>query len=213
MRAKLSRPTQFILKKVTITRVNNNRYCLGVDFLKRFFICRVAATFFCFLLMLTFVCSCSGDKNTDAAELLLDICEENGVSKTKGIFYVDETRNQPNEDFYVISSEELGYLYSGKFEPPLCLSRIESVALRLPLDESGCEIHVIKCLNPSDTDEISVMLQSRIDRLQSAEILSFAPETYEMYFRGAKIYTKGCFAFLIATPDNESVIKQIKEFL
>ena len=213
MRAKLSRAAQFILKKVTITHANDESFAKELILLKRNFIYQAAVTVLCTLLTLTSLCSCSSYKSKDAAELLLDICEENGVSKIKGKLYVDKAHKSPNEDFCVISSDDLGYLYSGKFEPPLCLNRIESVALRLPLDDSGCEIHVIKCLNPSDTEEIASMLQSRIDKLQGAEILSFAPETYEMYFKGAEIYTKGCFAFLIATPDNKSVIKQIKELL
>ena len=162
--------------------------------------------------MLSTGCSPS-PKEVDIYTLLIELCETNGEAYGKEIIYFDRTRNSENGDFHTLSEEKLGYLYTGRFEPPGCMSRISGYALRMPLDTSGYEIHIIECLNPSDTSEISSLLQKRIDKLQGSEILSIAPETYEMYFRGAVLYSKGRYVFLLATPDNASVIKRIEKVL
>jgi hypothetical protein len=133
--------------------------------------------------------------------------------ESKAIFYSDATRKCENVDFDVLSGEDFGYLYDGVFKAPVCFNRIEGYAIRMPLDTSGYEIHVIKCVNISDSTEIEQMLLSRLERLQSAEILEYAPKSYEICFRGAIVYTCGRYVFLLATPDNEAMIREIKRIL
>ncbi len=128
--------------------------------------------------------------------------EENGHC----LFYSDTE----TDGFDTVNGETLGRLYNGKWDTPSCFSRIKGFAIRLPLDDSGFEIHAIKCVNVSDTEEVSRLIQKRIDRLQSAEIKAYAPESYERYFVGAEIFVRGDTVFLLATPDNLAVKKIIK---
>ncbi|MBR2473713.1 MAG: hypothetical protein IKB51_01605 [Clostridia bacterium] len=154
-----------------------------------------------------------GARQVDICELMQRLCEESGGENGKGILYFNQTRNSQNEDFEELSYEDFGFLYSGKREPPVCANRITGYAVRLSLDGDGYEIHIIECANPSDTEEISEMLLKRVERLQGAEILQYAPQTYEMYFRGAQVYARGKYAFLLATPDNKAVIEAIDRAL
>ena len=62
----------------------------------------------------------------------------------------------------------------------------------------------------SDTEEVSALLQKRIDRICNSEILEYAPESFEKYFRGAEIFVYKRAVFLLATPDNRAVKKEIK---
>jgi hypothetical protein len=174
-----------------------------------------------FYLILALICICGcvpscsgGDKDADVCEVLLKLCEVGGNDgKSKAIFYSDATRKCENVDFGVLSGEDFGYLYDGKFEKPVCFDRIDGYALRMPLDTGGYEIHAIRCVNISDCEEIEKMLLSRVEKMQNSEILEYAPESYEICFRGAIVYTYGHYVFLLATPDNEAVIKKIKRIL
>lgn len=164
------------------------------------------------LAVLVFLMSC-GARETDICELALAVCDEMEESGGRGILYLDRTRNSSNGDFHELSKDNFGFLYTGKKETPSCINRITGYAVRLSLDGNGCEIHIIECVNPSDTDEVSAMLLERVERLQGAEILQYAPESYEMYFRGAEVFTEGRYAFLLATPDNEAVKAVIDGYL
>ena len=157
-------------------------------------------------------CLSCGRGETDIASLMLDICDACGGEYGKGILYLDRTRNTGNTVFSELSGKDLGFLYSGKREEPPCYERIEGYAVRLPLDGSGYEIHIIRCLSPSDTDEIEQMLLARVERLQNAEILQYAPEEYELYFRGAEVMTRGRLVFLLATPDNSAGKEAIRGY-
>jgi hypothetical protein len=116
------------------------------------------------------------------------------------------------DGFSVADGKMLGRLYNGKWEVPTCFLRISEYAVRLPLDDSGFEIHALKCLNASDTEEVSRLVRKRIDRLQSAEIKEYAPESFERCFVGAEVYVRGDIVFLLATPDNLSAKRIIKRF-
>ena len=158
-------------------------------------------------------CSAVGD-DTDICEVLLRVCEiEDSYSSDMAVFYFDETRKCENGDFQVLSREKFGYLYDGKFEEPVCFGRISGYAIRMPLDTSGYEVHIVECVNASDSKEIEAMLLRRVEKMQSAEILQYAPESYEICFRGAIVYSYGRYVFLLATPDNEAAIKEIKRLL
>ena len=174
-----------------------------------------------FMVVLAVICICGcvpscilRGKNVDICEVLLKLCEiENGYSSDKAVFYFDETRKCENVDFQLLSGQRFGYLYDGVFEEPVCFGRIEGYAIRMPLDTSGYEIHIIECVNVSDSEEIGAMLLRRVEKMQSAEILQYAPESYEICFRGAIVYTRGRYAFLLATPDNDAAVKVIKRLV
>ena len=154
---------------------------------------------------------CGRTENIEITELLMLISEEQTGENGKGVFY---TRNADGkEGFLTLDENSFGRLYSGRYEPPVCMDRIEDYAVRLPVDDSGYEIHIIKCLNRSDSEEISMMLQSRIEKIQNLEILEYAPENFEKYYRGAVVVTVGRYAVLLATPDNKLAEKTIKKYL
>ena len=152
-------------------------------------------------------------QNADTAELIEAVKTALKEDIGRGITYFDRTRNPENGDIHIMEEERFGYLYTGRIEPLPCRSRIKSYAVYLPSDIGGCEIHVIECVNPSDTEEITLFLQKRIKRLKSSEILSIAPENSENCFKDAEVFTKGRFAFLLATPDNGAAKKAISRFL
>ena len=154
--------------------------------------------------------SCAfAQKNTD----VYSIIEQISANESRGVLYFDRTRNAENDTFLTLAPEKLGYLYTGRFEPPECLDRVSSYALRLSADLEGGEIHVIECIDRSDTAEITALMSLRIERFQSSEVLWIAPETHEKYFKSATTYVKGRYAFLLATADNSSVIRQIEKIL
>ncbi len=145
----------------------------------------------------------------DVCGVLNELCAVFPEEAGKYILY----SSYEHEGYTLADGDIVGRLYTGRFEPPSCFERIESYAVRLPLDDSGFEIHVIKCLNLSDTEELSDLLMRRIDSIRSSEIREYAPESYEKYFNSAEIYVKGKYVFLLATPDNYAVKRQIKRIL
>ncbi len=156
--------------------------------------------------MFTVILPSCAKKEQDICSILTRLCdifpEEYGFSA----LYSDTEQ----EGFILADGDDLGRLYTGLFQPPSCYSRIEGFAIRLPMDDSGFEIHIIKCVNRSDTEEISALLMRRIDKITSSEIMDYAPESYEKYFIGAEIYIRGDMVFLLATPDNAKVKREIK---
>lgn len=139
--------------------------------------------------------------------LLTKLSESFGEEYGPSLLYSDIEK----DGFDTVDLKALGRLYSGKWEKPACGSKISGYAIRLPLDDSGFEIHVLKCVNISDTEEVSELLKKRIERLQNAEIKEYAPESYERYFVGAEVYILGDTVFLLATPDNLSVKRMIRQ--
>ena len=160
------------------------------------------------LLLMVLLISCGGEDKSAYGLLqeLLKACE--GV-ESRGTVYCDEGAKTSNDGLRVLSNEQLGFLYLGKNESHACIEGVDGYAVRLPLDTDGFELHVIKCKSPAYAREVAKMLMLRVDNLKDAEILSYAPEGYELYFRGAEVRVKGCWAFLLATPDNSAVIKVI----
>ncbi len=149
--------------------------------------------------------SCS-EKEPDIYGMLISLCEVFDEEYGTSLLYSDSEQ----EGFYTSSPEEFGRLFTGRIEPPYCFSRIAGYAIRLPVDDSGFEIHIVLCVNRSDAEEVSALLQKRIDRICGSEILEYAPESYERYYRGAEIYVYKKAVFLLATPDNRALKKEIK---
>jgi len=110
---------------------------------------RIGALFL-LIFCLTSAVSC-GKGTDDVYALVTALSESFGEDHGPSLMYSDKAAM----GFTEVGHETLGRLYLGKWESPACASRIESFAIRLPLDDSGFEIHALKCVNASDTDEIS----------------------------------------------------------
>ncbi len=110
------------------------------------------------------------------------------------------------------SAEKFGRLYTGLYEAPACFPLITAYAIRLPSDESGFEIHAVRCQNRSDTDEVAALLQKRIKKISSSEIKEYAPESFEMYYAGSEIFIYRDTVYLLATPDNAAAKKLIRKY-
>ncbi len=168
---------------------------------------------FVFLLAIIVTLSCilpsCSNKDTPICEILTELCSL--FPEEAGMALLLSTESHYN--FKSASGSDIGRLYTGKFESPSCYDRISEFAIRLPQDDSGFEIHVIKCVNRSDTKEISELVMRRIDSIRSSEILDYAPEDYEKYFRGVEVYVCKSYVFLLATPDNAVVKRKIKTLL
>ncbi len=174
---------------------------------------RAILTVLCFSLVLGCVVfsSCKGN-DTDMYELIYELCTAGGnASHGSAVFYADSNGVKENDDFRVRSDEDFGFLYDGVFKAPACFDRIEGYVLRLPLDDSGFEIHIIKCVDLSDCAEIEAMLLRRADKMRNAEILEYAPKGYGECFKNAEVYKRGRYVFLVSTYDNSAVYESIKK--
>lgn len=165
--------------------------------------------------LLVFCCvvfsSCKGS-DTDIYGAIYKLCEAGGNALSgDAVFYADSRGASENEELRVRSDEDFGFLYDGVFKAPSCFDRIEGYVLRIPLDDSGFEIHIIKCVNPSDCDEVEAMLLRRVDKMRNAEILEYAPKGYGECFKNAEVRKKGRYVFLLSTYDNEAVYALIKK--
>ena len=173
---------------------------------------------FFFIILGALICACfsvfcgCGRNETDIFAVMDKLC-----------IYYDEGLHQ-NAKYTLISgdsapagyvewgADKFGRLYTGLYESPACFSLIAEYAIRLPSDESGFEIHAVKCRNRSDTDEIAALLQKRIKKISSSEIKEYAPESFEMYYAGSEIFVYRDTVYLLATPDNASAKKLIRKY-
>ena len=162
----------------------------------------------CALIFLCLISLISCQKSPENIYMLLTKINESFEDEVATSLMYSDTGT---DGFTLADGKTLGRLYDGRWEAPGCASRIRAYAIRLPVDDSGFEIHILKCVSLSDRDEVASLVQRRIDRLQNAEIREYAPESYEKYFVGAEIYIKGDTVFLLATPDNRSVKKLIRK--
>ena len=161
--------------------------------------------YFLFVFLTLFSLNCCAKSPENIYTLLTELSENFGDEYGFSVLYSDSEQ----QGFTKCDMQTVGRLYKGKWEDPSCASKIKEFAIRLPLDDSGFEIHILRCVNISDIDEVKSLLQKRIDRLQNSEIKDYAPESYEKYYVGAEIYVKGDTVFLLATPDNRSIKKII----
>lgn len=158
------------------------------------------------------VFSSCGRSDTDIYDAIYELCEAGGNALCgDAVFYADSRGASENEELRVRSDEDFGFLYDGVFKAPSCFDRIDGYVLRIPLDDSGFEIHIIKCVNLSDCDEVEAMLLRRANKMRNAEILEYAPKGYGECLKNAEVYKKGRYVFLLSTYDNEAVYKQIKK--
>ncbi len=169
-----------------------------------------ALLIFPILLCFPHVSSCSA-KEVSALELCaavdaLFLQEDRGA-----IFYSSrQIANIPSEE---LTPSLLGRIYTGRYQQPDCCDRISECAVRLPLDESGFEVHVAVALNLSDVPELTRLLEKRLKRMTSNELLQYAPEEYERNYATAELYTVGRYVILLATPDNALAKRTVRSML
>lgn len=160
-----------------------------------------------FLLVITHILTCfsgCGCDETDIYNLMDELCEYFDASGETDAKYVLMTDKEG-------SAEKLGRLYTGLYEAPGCYSLITGYTVRLPADESGFEIHALRCRNRSDTEEVAELLRKRIKKISSSEIKDYAPESFEMYFAGSEVFMRRDTVYLLATPDNAAAKRIIRK--
>ncbi|MBE6609553.1 MAG: hypothetical protein E7634_02665 [Ruminococcaceae bacterium] len=160
-----------------------------------------------FLLLITTVLTCfsgCGRDETDIYAVMGELCayfDSSGETYAKYVLMTDDDG----------TAEKLGRLYTGLYEAPGCYPLINGYAVRLPSDESGFEIHAVRCRNRSDTAEIADLLLKRIKKISFSEIKDYAPESFEMYFAGSEIFVLRDTVYLLATPDNAAAKRIIRK--
>ena len=155
-----------------------------------------------------FSCGCD---ETDIYAVLDELClyfSENGERDAK---YILVTGKNAPAGYVEWSSDKFGRLYTGLYEEPGCFPLITGYALRLPSDESGFEIHVVRVRNRSDTEEVAALMRKRVQKISSSEIREFAPESFEMYFVGSEVFVYRDTVYLLATPDNVAAKRLIRK--
>ena len=160
-----------------------------------------------FLLVITSVLNCfsgCGRDETDIYSLMGEMCAYFDATDEKDEKYIIMTDESG-------SAEKFGRLYTGLYEAPGCYPLITGYSVRLPSDESGFEIHAVRCRNRSDTEEIAALLAKRIKKISFSEIKEYAPESFEMYFAGSEIFVHRDTVYLLATPDNAAMKRIIKK--
>ena len=165
------------------------------------------------IILSVFSSACGGTPKVSAEELCLSLNELFPDTDRGAVMLSDKASEDESGVFSPLTDQTIGRLYTGLYEPPSCRSRIDACAVRLPIDESGFEIHVLCALNPSDVQEITALLDRRLQKMKSAEILQYAPDEYKPHYENAEIFTKGNYVFLLATPDNTAAKKLIREKL
>jgi hypothetical protein len=161
---------------------------------------------------LLIACLGCGRNETDIYAVMDKLCiyySENSGQTSKYTLISGETAPAGYAEW---SAEKFGRLYTGLYEKPACFALITAYAIRLPSDESGFEIHAVRCQNRSDTDEVSALLQKRIKKISSSEIKEYAPESFEMYYSGSEIFVYRDTVYLLATPDNAAAKKLIRKY-
>ena len=161
---------------------------------------------------LLIACLGCGRNETDIYTVMDKLClyySENAEQTSKYTLISGETAPA---GYVKWGAEKFGRLYTGLYEAPACFAIITAYAIRLPSDESGFEIHAVRCQNRSDTDEVAVLLQKRIKKISSSEIKEYAPESFEMYYAGSEIFIYRDTVYLLATPDNAAAKKLIRKY-
>lgn len=159
--------------------------------------------------------ACGGTPKASAEELCLSLNELFPNTDRGAVMLSDKASEDESGSggFSPLTDQAIGRLYTGLYEQPSCRSRIDACAVRLPIDESGFEIHVLCALNPSDVQEITALLDRRLQKMKTAEILQYAPDEYKPHYENAEIFTKRNYVFLLATPDNAAAKRLIREKL
>jgi len=153
-----------------------------------------------------------GRNETDIYTVMNRLCLYYSESSEQTSKYTLISGKTAPEGYVEWGADKFGRLYTGLYEAPACFPLITAYAIRLPSDESGFEIHAVRCQNRSDTDEVAALLQKRIKKISSSEIKEHAPESFEMYYAGSEIFVFHDTVYLLATPDNSAAKKLIRRY-
>ena len=170
--------------------------------MKRKLTCWIALT----LSMLVLV-SCSSGKES-CASLMEQIC----------LLFPDLPGSETvyttaGEGAKTISEQDAAHIYVGDYGTLAEWSLIEDYAIRLPDQPQIYEIHVLKVKNASDSETIAKLLCQRADLLAKYFADPAKTGDYDYSSYRADVYKKDQYVFLIATPNNASVIALIEERL
>ncbi len=165
----------------------------------------------CFLVavMLTFVVfltSCSSGA-VDCGTLLQDICKLFPDMPASESIYLSDQANGTS----AMSEQDAAHIYKGEYGTLAEWAMIDSYAVRLPDRAQIYEIHILKVKNDADTETVSKLLCQRADLL--AKYFSDPEKAGEFDYSAyrADVYMKGQYVFLLATPNNASVIELIEK--
>ena len=150
------------------------------------------------------LCSCG--KQAAPSDIMARVVTElEDVPGSRIIFYSDA--NPDTESF--MKPEAIAAIYYDGFEiNSLC----EDYAVFMGSSDCPFEIHILKSRATSNMPEILSALQMRKDILQSKNAASYAPDSYDVTM-AAKVFSKGKYAILLVTKDNEKAEKVIQKFI
>ncbi len=107
-----------------------------------------------------------------------------------------------------ISEEDFGYLYTGEKTILPEWDMIDDFRIILSDATTAFEIHVIRVMTASDTEEIAKLLRRR------AELLTLHNKIEEDYLAEEPlVYVSGHYAILVVTSDNEAALRLLKKML
>lgn len=107
-----------------------------------------------------------------------------------------------------ISPEDFSFLYTGVYQKLPEWDMIEEFRLIMSGTTDSFEIHIIKAVSSSDSDEISKLLSRRIKLLSSHN-----HKEEDFPAKEPILYTEGRYVILLATSDNNSAVKLLKKLL
>ena len=110
--------------------------------------------------------------------------------------------------FGQISPENFFFLYVGEYKILPEWDIIGDFYLILSDTPSSFELHVIRAVSSSDTDEIKKLLSKRADLIRYHNNTEVSYPAYE-----PEVFVRGRYAVLAVTPDNEAVNLMMKKLL
>lgn len=117
-------------------------------------------------------------------------------------------KNGEEDSYGYITPEEFSYLYTGRRERLPEWDIIEDFRLILSDSDSPFELHVIRAVSSSDTNEIQKLLESRAELIRYHNKTEISYKTYE-----PSVFIYGRYAVLAVTEDNEAVKLMLKKIL
>lgn len=161
-------------------------------------------------LLLAILAACTmltacGSGAVRASGLLSDICQLFPDLPATESVYQSDTESGGE----LLSEQDAAHIYKGEYGALPEWSLVEEYAVRLPDQPQIYEIHILKVKDETNLETISKLLCHRADLL--AKYFNDPSKTGDYDYSGyrADVYQKGQYVFLIATPNNDSVIALI----
>ena len=167
---------------------------------------RILCCAICLMAVGILLVACSG-KTTDCNTLMEQICGLFPDIPATESMYLSDTSQGGIE----MSEQDAAHIYTGEYGTLAEWAMLDSYAVRLPDAPQIYEIHILKVKNDSDVETVSKLLCQRADLL--AKYFADPAKTGEYDYSGyrAEVYQKGQYVFLLATPNNASVIELIEK--